>query len=206
MSICKINDINKEVSKLVSELIDKGYVLNMTNMNICYSNRKGTVELYNESKKEYVTVYLEEHHYGHDEPRSLDIVMKVHNKQDDGWGKKEGKELLHKKFYSVTHGAFSWFRDYANVECFTTDVEYAKQAEQKRYGRIEYKRFNMDGYEKEIIDYNPDIMIKLVNKEYGYKSCRKSQITKVYAITKHGKVVRYTVYIKGKQMPVSIVK
>lgn len=189
MAFYKTQDINKEVTLFVKQYLDNGYWFAMDRMNVSYSDAEGTVVLSNGN--DYIRIQLVNYYkqpFGH----RMDTCNIIVKQSED------------KRFWDNTTKVVDEFTFYRiNNKTFTDDINVVEKvikvgAERERnkenfYDCIEIKR------------YDPDKIIQIVNKRYGYKSCRKSQIKRVTKWKMNGwSKDYYQIDIEGKSNPVCV--
>ena len=202
MRFFKMTDICNEVTKTVSEYINKGYMVDMSNMNSSFSNRLGTVELYNPTTKKYTSIYMGVKY--NDDCFAEDIITLAVCESDKDAKHRRNEEISNiRTFYPITDKSNYNKTIFENANVFVENEEYAKKCSGIRHSRM-YRKYGAKWDMKEIKRYNPNVIINMVKQHKGCKSYKKSQIEKVVVEIENGKTVAYKVAMKNRPMYITI--
>ena len=192
MATYGIDYIYKRMTDVVDEYMKEGYWFYCQGMRSSYSHCEARVPLYN--GKNFINVYLEDYYINTEDWRCIDylklVVEDCENKYTTWNGK--GKTLKEEMYYRVSRDKNVAYSDSLKETRNAYDIR-SKRSYQKSYYNNKAKEIKFDA----------DKIIKIVNKHYGFKSCKKSQIKKV---TRTNAVYGsyYTIYIEGKSKNLTV--
>jgi len=197
--------IEGTMTYIMMKYINEGYIFNTKESRVMYSDKNGFVKLYNpnaEENRKHIMIYITNEESIIDEVKFCIVynVNLVVEESDKPYGTyKANVNKIELKYYGLN---FNRWDDKENKTLlYTMDYDIAINSSKKRDSRRRNKRYEIGANELNNFDANK--IINIVNKRNGYKSCRKSQIKKIYLHRdESGRVTTYSIYIEGKNNPV----
>ena len=196
----KMKDIEKRFSTVVADYINKGYRIDTDAMwgiqdeiaKVAVTNGNVTHMIYLKRFSEFAWGCLA------DGQRGIKLVIETDSykpNRDIFWlGAADHPIAYDERWYQISYSR------YDSNPTFTQDVEYLREALDKRSGRI------ISRYPKYVfkdVDYDPDLIIKIIKSRTGRKRVNPTNIQKVSRNTKANEWIIHTMF-SGKPIDIYI--
>lgn len=199
----KMKDIEKRFSTVVADYINKGYRIDTDAMRgiqgeiakVAVTNENVTHMIYLKRFSEFVLGWA-------DKQEGVKLVIETDSyKPNRGifWlGAEDHTETYSESWYQISYSR------YDNNPTFIQDVEYLREALDKRYcrslGRITSR---YPKYVFKDVNYDPDLIIKIIKSRTGRKRVNPTNIQKVSRSTKANEWIIHTMF-SGKPINIYI--